>query len=127
MVLTILFLILAVVLFYNCYKKVSKNYDGTTYGILGTIAAFTFICLLIEWIASYYNFKTYIHEYEVTKTMVESYKGQDYGNMCDLTKAVVYINDKIATHKALSNSILLEGFYSKEVGNLEPITFNMRE
>ena len=127
MVLTILFLILAVVLFYNYYKHESKNGDGTVYCVFGTIAAFVFICLLIGWIVSYYNFKTYIHEYEVTKAMVESYKGQDYGNMTALTESVVKINNKIADHKALSNSILLKGFYSKEVGDLEPITFNMRE
>ena len=107
-------------LYIGC-KKVN-----TAYIAIGTTAAFVFLFCLIGWIVSYYNFKTYIHEYEVTKTMVESYKGQDYGNMTDLTKSVVRINNKIADHKALSNSILLKGFYSKEVGNLEPITFNIQ-
>lgn len=122
MTLTILFLIIAVILLYIGCKK-----ENTACVAFGTLAAFVFLCCAIGWIASYYNFKTYIHEYEVTKVMVESYKGQDYGNMNDLTKAVVYINDKIATHKALSSSILLDGFYSDEVGDLEPLTFNQIE
>lgn len=122
MVLTILFLIIAVILLYIGCKKV--NYAFICFGL---VAAFVFLGLCIEWIVSQYNFKTYIHEYEVTKTMVESYKGQDYGNMTALTESVVKINNKIASHKALSNSILLKGFYSKEVGDLKPITFNMRE
>jgi hypothetical protein len=122
MTLTILFLIIAVILLYIGCKK-----ENTAYIAIGSTAAIAFLFCLIGWIASYYNFKTYIHEYEVTKTMVESYKGQDYGNMTALTKSVVKINNKIADHKALSNSILLKGFYSKEVGDLKPITFNMRE
>ena len=122
MTLTLLFLCITVILLYIYYKKQNEVFVG-----LGAVAFLAFFGLCIGWIASQYNFKTYIHEYEVTKAMIESYKGQDYGNMNDLTKAVVYINDKIATHKALSNSILLKGFYSKEVGDLKPITFNMKE
>ena len=122
MTLTILFLIIAAILLYIGCKKVN-----TAYIAFGTLAAFAFLCCAIGWIASQYNFKTYIHEYEVTKAMVESYKGQDYGNMAALTESVVKVNNKIADHKALSSSILLKGFYSKEVGNLEPITFNMKE
>lgn len=122
MVLTILFLIIAIVLIYISCKK-----ENSICVVFGVVATIVFLCCAIGWISSYYNFKTYIQEYEVTKVMVESYKGKDYGNMTDLTKAVVYINDKIAIHKALSNSILLKGFYSEKVGNLEPITFNMTQ
>jgi len=122
MTLTILFLIIAVISLYIGCKKVN-----TAYIAFGTLAAFVCLFCAMGCIISYYNFKTYIHEYEVTKAMVESYKGQDYGNMTALTESVVKINNKIANHKALSNSILLKGFYSKEVGNLEPIIFNMKE
>ena len=121
MTLTILFLIIAVILLYIGCKK-----ENTPCIAFGATATFAFLFCSIGWIVSYYNFKTYIHEYEVTKTMVESYKGQDYGNMTALTESVVKINSKIASHKALSSSILLKGFYSKEVGNLEPITFNIQ-
>lgn len=122
MILTILFLIIAVILLYIGCKK-----ENTVCEIFGTVALLVFVGCFIAWITNYYVFKTYTHEYEVTKTMVESYKGQDYGNMTALTESVVRINNKIAEHKALSNSILLKGFYSKEVGDLKPITFNMRE
>ena len=122
MTLTLLFLCITVISLYIYYKKQNEVFAG-----LGAVAILVFLGLCIGWIASQYNFKTYIHEYEVTKAMVESYKGQDYGNMTALTESVVKINNKIANHKALSNSILLKGFYSKEVGDLKPITFNMRE
>ena len=121
MTLTILFLIITVISLYIYYKKQNEVFAG-----LGAVAILVFFGLCIGWITSQYNFKTYIHEYEVTKTMVESYKGQDYGNMTALTESVVKINSKIASHKALSSSILLKGFYSKEVGNLEPLTFNIQ-
>lgn len=127
MLLTIVFLILTAVFIYICYKRESKNKSGTGAAVLGAVTSLTFVFLLIGLIVSQYNFKTYIQEYEVVKTMISSYKGDDYGNMNELTKSVVYINDKIATHKAQSNSLLLAGFYSKEVGSLEPLTFNMRE
>ena len=122
MVLTLLFLIIAVVLL---WVSIKKEYQAL--GAIGIVVAFATLCMIIGLIASYYNFKTYTHEYEVAKVMLESYKGQDYGNMTELTKSVVYINDKIATHRALGNSIMLRGFYSPKVGALEPLTFNQLE
>lgn len=72
------------------------------------------------------QFETTINRYEMTVQMVESYTGQDYGNMGSLVEQVVAINNTIAAHKAHHNSKWVGLWYSEEIGNLEPITFGKK-
>ena len=72
------------------------------------------------------RFETTINRYETTVQMVESYAGQDYGNMGSLVEQVVSINNTIAAHKALHDSKWVGLWYSEEIGNLEPITFGKK-
>ena len=70
------------------------------------------------------RWKSYIFEYENTRALVETYSGSDYGNMTDLTEKMLQINDRIAAHRAYTGNKLVGAWYSEEVGNLEPLTFN---
>jgi hypothetical protein len=58
--------------------------------------------------------------------MVESYDGQDYGNMSSLVEAVVDMNETIATNKAQYDSKWVGLWYSEKIANLEPITFGKK-
>ena len=72
------------------------------------------------------RFEASQYEYQVISEMVESYDGQDYGNMTALTESVVNINTKIANHKAHYKSKWTSPWYSEDIAKLEPITFNKK-
>lgn len=69
------------------------------------------------------RFAATINEYYVITAMVESYDGQDYGNMQSLTEAVVKMNSIIAEHKAFYSNKWTGTWYSADIATLEPITF----
>lgn len=87
------------------------------------MSAIALITLLLTLTTVSSDFKSYKIEYQTTKMLVDSYKGEEYGNVNALTEKIIYINDKIAEHKAYSKNFWVNIWYSEEVGNLEPITF----
>jgi hypothetical protein len=82
-----------------------------------------FLCFLINIDR---RFDATIYSYETTIEMVDSYAGQDYGNMGSLVEQVVAINNTIAAHKAHHDSKWVGLWYSEEIGSLEPITFDKK-
>ena len=72
------------------------------------------------------RFEAIQNEYEVINQMIDSYDGQDYGNMTALTEAVVSMNDKIAQHKAHYKSKWTGLWYSEDIANLQPIVFSKK-
>lgn len=70
------------------------------------------------------RFDNRIEEYNVITEMVDSYNGQDYGNMTPLVESVVSMNMTIARHKAYYNSKWHGLWYSEKIANLEPIRFD---
>ena len=72
------------------------------------------------------RFEATQYEYQVISEMVESYDGQDYGNMTALTESVVHINTKIANHKAHYKSKWTSPWFSEDIANLEPIVFSKK-
>ena len=67
------------------------------------------------------NFRATINEYEVLKAQVENYKRGDYGNASEIMSKTLYMNSVIARHKAMADSKWSGPWYSKEIGELEPI------
>ena len=89
-------------------------------GSLSAIALFIALCFLI---GINRRFDAMVYQYETTVEMMNSYTGQDYGNMGELVGQVVRINNDIANHKARYNSVWVGLWYSERIGNLEPIKF----
>ena len=87
---------------------------------LSAISLIVALCLLINIDR---RFDASVYRYETTVEMVNSYTGQDYGNMGSLVEQVVYMNNKIAEHKAHYNSKWTGLWYSERIANLEPIKF----
>jgi Na+/melibiose symporter-like transporter len=87
-------------------------------GVISTIAFF--ICL-ITLINKDREFDAIQEQYQVLSVMVESYDGQDYGNMTTLIDEVIYMNRCIANHKAFYTSPWIGIWYSEKIANLEPI------
>ena len=102
--------------------------DGLTYAsfLFGACTLIGLVVSLCLFINLDKRFETTINRYETTVQMVESYTGQDYGNMGSLVEQVVSINNIIAAHKAHHNSKWVGLWYSEEIGNLAPITFNKK-
>ena len=94
--------------------------------LLGTCSFIGLVVSLCLFINLDKRFETTINRYETTVQMVESYTGQDYGNMGSLVEQVVSINNTIAAHKAHHDSKWVGLWYSEEIGNLEPITFGKK-
>lgn len=91
---------------------------------IGSVSAITLIIISCLLIGINRRFDAMVYQYETTVEMVNSYTGQDYGNMGALVEQVVNINNGIASHKARYNSPWVGLWYSERVGNLEPIKFS---
>ena len=89
----------------------------------GVISAIALVIALNLLISINRRFDAMVYQYETTVEMVNSYTGQDYGNMGALVEQVVNINNCIASHKARYNSVWVGLWYSERIGNLEPIKF----
>lgn len=122
----ILFSILAVVGFVAGWLIDKYTYaDGWAFfsfsvGVLSTMALVVVLCLLINIDR---RFDASVYKYETTVEMVNSYTGQDYGNMGALVEQVVRVNNNIANHKAHHNSKWVGLWYSERIAKLEPIKF----
>ena len=90
-------------------------------GILSILGLIVALCLLINIDR---RFDASVYRYETTVEMVNSYTGQDYGNMGALVEQVVHVNNIIAEHKANYNSKWVSLWYSERIANLEPIKFD---
>lgn len=90
---------------------------------VGTICAIAFIICAISLINRDRRFDATQEQYQVISVMVDSYDGQDYGNMTTLIDEVVRMNNRIATHKAFYTSPWTGIWYSEKIANLEPIKF----
>ena len=133
MLLIILLSILAVVGITVGYLIDKYDYTCTRVGlagffsITGGISAIVLVIALMFLIGINRKFDAMVYQYETTVEMVNSYTGQDYGNMGELVGQVVRINNGIANHKARYNSVWVGLWYSERIGNLEPIKFDRRE
>ena len=92
--------------------------------LIGGVSAITLIIISCLLIGINRRFDAMVYQYETTVEMVNSYTGQDYGNMGALVEQVVNINNGIASHKARYNSVWVGLWYSERLGNLEPIKFS---
>ena len=92
--------------------------------IFAVIFGLVFIVLICSVLTKPADFDSYKNEYKVTKELLDSYKGTEYGNMGGLTDKIIDINDRIAAHKAYHDNFWLNCWYSEDIGNLEPLTFN---
>lgn len=129
MLLIILFSILAVVGITVGYLIDKYTYaDADVLSVVsyftGVISAIALVIALCFLIGINRRFDAMVYQYETTVEMVNSYTGQDYGNMGALVEQVVNINNGIASHKARYNSVWVGLWYSERIGNLEPIKFS---
>ena len=126
MLLIILLSILAVVgITVGCLidSKTFLNGWATVSYFIGGVSAIALVIALCFLIGINRRFDAMVYQYETTVEMVNSYTGQDYGNMGELVGQVVRINNGIASHKARYNSVWVGLWYSERIGNLEPIKF----
>ena len=89
----------------------------------GSLSAIALIFTLCSLINIDRRFDASVYRYETTVEMVNSYTGQDYGNMGSLVEQVVHVNNKIAEHKAHYKSKWTGLWHSERIANLEPIKF----
>ena len=92
--------------------------------LIGGVSAIALVIALSLLIGINRRYDAMVYQYETTVEMVNSYTGQDYGNMGALVEQVVNINNGIASHKARYNSVWVGLWYSERLGNLEPIKFS---
>ena len=92
--------------------------------LIGGVSAIALVIALSLLIGINRRYDAMVYQYETTVEMVNSYTGQDYGNMGALVEQVVNINNGIASHKARYNSPWVGLWYSERLGNLEPIKFS---
>lgn len=114
------FLIGVVIKLFNRYAEVGG----------WTCMSALFICVTLALGASLINrearWEAIINDYENTVALIETYDGSNYGNESSLPEHVLYLNTKIANHKAMVKSKWSGAWYSEEIGNLTPITFKMK-
>ena len=125
----ILLSVLSIILFVVGWLLDKYTYADSLVFISYLLGSCTFIGLVVS-LCLFINldkqFETTINRYEMTVQMVESYAGQDYGNMGSLVEQVVAINNTIAAHKAHHDSKWVGPWYSEKIASLEPITFDKK-
>ena len=128
--LTFITLFISAVILLVCAYLIDKHAGYDFEWLAGALLAcgiFTCIALIITFLSLINigtRFEATQNEYKVVSEMVESYDGQDYGNMTALTESVVSINSTIAKHKAHYKSKWTGPWFSEDIANLEPITFS---
>ena len=90
-------------------------------GVISGLVLVGFLCALINIDR---RIDATVYKYETIVQMVDSYDGQDYGNMGSLVESVVDMNETIAYHKANHDSTWMGLWYSERIANLEPIRFD---
>ena len=103
----------------------ADGWSFTSYAV-GVISALTLVGFLCVLINIDRRIDATIYKYETIVQMVDSYDGQDYGNMGSLVEAVVGMNNTIATHKAHYDSKWTGLWHSERIANLEPIRFDKK-
>ena len=127
--LTIILLIVLTVLGFVGAALINQNtydYDGLSVCLcsIGILSFLSLIAGLTMLININKRFDAVCNNYDNIVQMVESYDGQDYGNMGSLVEAVVGMNKTIAVHKAQYNSKWVGLWHSERIASLEPITFS---
>ena len=92
----------------------------------GVVAGLTGIILALTLINIDTRFQAKLNQYEVITEMVDSYDGQDFGNMAALTEQVVSMNNTIAAHLAHCTSPWTGVWFSPDIANQEPIRFDRK-
>ena len=120
--------IFGILLYRNRNGKDGRYHEGReNFGVGLCCIAVCVTCALAIACGDFINlkgrFQKTLYEYENTVRMVETYEGQDYGNMTPLVQSVVDINNEIARQKAYIKSPWRNLWMSEEIANLEPITF----
>ena len=126
--LTVLGYIIGGILYGHRYDKRGRYRPGReNFGVGLYCIAICATCALLIACGDFINlrarFQKTLYDYENTVRMVESYEGQDYGNMTPLVQSVVDINNEIARQKAYVKSPWRNLWMSEEIANLKPITF----
>ena len=118
-IITVVFLVAGILVNHYTYE------DGWSFLLvcIGVLALCGLIGAGVSLINKNTRFVAVQNEYQVITEMIESYDGQDFGNMASLTEAVVHMNQVIARHKAHYNSPWTGLWYSEDIANLEPIRF----
>lgn len=110
-----------------CYFG-SKFYNDSCVFIGGGMSILFFVILIFMFLTLAgikAEFNTFINRYEYTKNIVENYCYGDYGNTFELTNQIIEINNTIAEHKAKCDNPWYNVWYSKDIGELEPLFLPM--
>ena len=106
----------------------SYIYDWVAYTFL-SIGIFTIIGLIITactLININTRFEATQNKYESIVRMVETYEGQDYGNMVPLVEDIVDMNHTISQHRAHYKSKWTGPWFSEDIAKLELIDFSRK-
>lgn len=129
-ILAIAFIIIGALMVYIEFKI--DNVDSTMCcGITGVaLCVVTGVCIFGMLLSLPFRgprFNNIQYEYEITKALIESYEGGEYGNVNSLTDKIITINSQINEHRAKCKNDWLGIWYSEEVGDLEPLRFPERK
>lgn len=126
--LTVFGYIFGALLYGNRYGKDGRYHEGREgFGVglyvIAICATSALIIACCDFINLKGRFQRTLYDYENTVRIIETYEGQEYGNMQPLVQSVVDINKEIAKQKAYVKSPWRNLWMSEEIANLEPITF----
>lgn len=119
-------ILIVVAVLINKYGSWDSDWLAGLFAFFGGCCVVVLIGCLISLINIDRKFNERIVQYETIVQMVDSYDGQDYGNMGSLVEAVVGMNKRIAKHKAYYDSPWNGLWYSVTVAELEPIRFDKK-
>ena len=88
---------------------------------------FALLCIIPDIISTRIEFDCIKEEYHNLELQINTIEYDDIVTGANLRNQVLEMNNKISVHKVLSKNIMVNLWYSEEIGNLKPLEWKSKK
>lgn len=95
--------------------------------LLSVFMGFALLCIIPDTILTRIEFDCIKEEYHNLELQINTIEYDDIVTGANLRNQVLEMNNKISVHKVLSKNIMVNLWYSEEIGNLKPLEWKSKK
>lgn len=95
--------------------------------LLSVFMGFALLCIIPDIILTRIEFDCIKEEYHNLELQINTIEYDDIVTGANLRNQVLEMNNKISVHKVLSKNIMVNLWYSEEIGNLKPLEWKSKK